>query len=156
MNRQIETDRFTAGLEKLGEIDGKAGQEVICGLQDIAPDLGKYIIEFAFGDIYTRNELDLKERESVTLGGPVAPAAVRDRLVEVEPEPVGDGPVIEPSVVIGLAQAQAGVSRSRVRHHRSPPVPAWRTHGSWPRTDPGPAAESGNGSFRCAGLGRPH
>lgn len=53
MNRQIETDRFTAGLEKLGEIDGKAGQEVIHGLQDIAPDLGKYIIEFAFGDIST-------------------------------------------------------------------------------------------------------
>lgn len=81
MNRQIETDRFTAGLEKLGEIDGKAGQEVIHGLQDIAPDLGKYIIEFAFGDIYTRNELDLQKRESVTLASLLTLGGCENQLV---------------------------------------------------------------------------
>lgn len=31
------------------------------------PDLGKFIIEFAFGDIYTRGELNLQERELITL-----------------------------------------------------------------------------------------
>jgi 4-carboxymuconolactone decarboxylase len=36
-------------------------------LKDIAPDLGKYIIEFSFGDIYSRPGLDLKSREIATV-----------------------------------------------------------------------------------------
>jgi 4-carboxymuconolactone decarboxylase len=55
--------RYERGLQKLNEVDGHAGQRVIDSLQDIAPDLGRYIIEFAFGDIYSRPALDLKSRE---------------------------------------------------------------------------------------------
>lgn len=51
------TARYEAGLEKLTQIDGQAGAAVIGALSDIAPDLGKYIIEFAFGDIYCREDL---------------------------------------------------------------------------------------------------
>ncbi|MCE5286316.1 MAG: carboxymuconolactone decarboxylase family protein [Pelosinus sp.] len=40
---------------------------MIAALSDVAPDLGKYIIEFAFGDIYCREDLNLEEREMVTL-----------------------------------------------------------------------------------------
>lgn len=32
-------------------------------LQDIAPDLVRYVIEFPFGDVYIRLGLDLKSRE---------------------------------------------------------------------------------------------
>lgn len=60
-------DRYTRGLEKLKEIDGEAGERVIASLADIAPDLGTYIIEFAFGDVYTRPGLDLKQRELITI-----------------------------------------------------------------------------------------
>jgi len=56
-------DRYTRGLQKLKEIDGHAGERVIDSLKDIAPDLGRYIIEFGFGDIYSRPALDLKSRE---------------------------------------------------------------------------------------------
>lgn len=63
----METNRFTQGLEKLNEVDGEAGEKVIAALHDIAPDLGRYIIEFAFGDIYCRPELSLQEREIVTI-----------------------------------------------------------------------------------------
>lgn len=59
--------KFEAGLNKLNEVDGNAGTNVIESLKDIAPDVGKYIIEFAFGDIYTRPQLDLKQRELITL-----------------------------------------------------------------------------------------
>ena len=55
--------RYERGLQKLGEIDGQQGQHVIYSLKDIAPDLGRYIIEFGFGDIYSRPALDLKSRE---------------------------------------------------------------------------------------------
>lgn len=36
---------------------------MIAALQDIAPDFGRYLIEFPFGDIYSRPQLDLKVRE---------------------------------------------------------------------------------------------
>ena len=43
------------------------GKQVMESLKDIAPDLGNYIIEFAFGDIYARSGLDLQERELITI-----------------------------------------------------------------------------------------
>lgn len=58
-----ENPRFTSGLAKLAEIDGEGGQKVIDALQDIAPDFGRLLVEFAFGDIYSRPGLDLKSRE---------------------------------------------------------------------------------------------
>ncbi len=36
-------------------------------LKDIAPDLGNYIVEFAFDEIYAREGLSFKEREMITL-----------------------------------------------------------------------------------------
>ncbi|WP_428617964.1 carboxymuconolactone decarboxylase family protein [Shewanella sp.] len=59
--------RYEIGLSKLAEIDGNAGQNVIESLQSICPDLAKYTIEFPFGDIYQRPQLDLKAREIGTV-----------------------------------------------------------------------------------------
>ncbi len=59
--------RYEAGLEKLTEIDGEAGQNVIDSLQDICPDLARFTIEYPFGDIYSRKGLDLKSREIATV-----------------------------------------------------------------------------------------
>lgn len=63
----MEKTRFEYGMKQLQKIDGAGGEAVIESLQDISPDLGKYIIEFAFGDIYTRNGLNLQEREIITI-----------------------------------------------------------------------------------------
>lgn len=60
-------DRYEQGLKKLMEIDGEAGERVIESLKDIAPDLGRYVIEFPFGDVYRRPGLDLKSREMATV-----------------------------------------------------------------------------------------
>ncbi|MBY7922514.1 carboxymuconolactone decarboxylase family protein [Vibrio fluvialis] len=59
--------RFTAGLAKLNEIDGDAGQKVMESLQDICPDLARFTMEYPFGDIYSREGLDLKSREIATV-----------------------------------------------------------------------------------------
>lgn len=59
----MESQWYKRGWEKLKEIDGEAGEQVIQGLADISPDLGKFIIAYAFGDIYTRETLDLKTKE---------------------------------------------------------------------------------------------
>ena len=57
------SERYTRGWKKLQEIDGHAGERVIESLQDIAPDFARLLIEFPFGDMYTRPGLDLKSRE---------------------------------------------------------------------------------------------
>lgn len=58
-----DDNRFERGWEKLKEIDGEAGERVIESLKDIAPDFARLLIEFPFGDIYSRPGLDLKSRE---------------------------------------------------------------------------------------------
>ncbi|WP_180954833.1 carboxymuconolactone decarboxylase family protein [Bacillus sp. V3-13] len=60
-------ERYQRGWQKLMEIDGEGGQRVIESLKDIAPDLGQYVVEFAFGDIYSREGLDLQQRQLVTI-----------------------------------------------------------------------------------------
>lgn len=63
----MKNTRFENGMEQLKAIDGVGGENVIKSLADISPDLGKFIVEFAFGDIYTRKELTLQERELITI-----------------------------------------------------------------------------------------
>ena len=60
-------NRFERGSRALTEIDGHAGQKVIDALADIAPDFARYLIEFPFGDIYSRPGLDLRSREVATI-----------------------------------------------------------------------------------------
>jgi 4-carboxymuconolactone decarboxylase len=59
----MSSDRYERGWEKLKEVDGEAGERVMESLKDIAPDLARYVIEFPFGDVYSRPGLDLKSRE---------------------------------------------------------------------------------------------
>ncbi|MCL1981389.1 MAG: carboxymuconolactone decarboxylase family protein [Proteobacteria bacterium] len=63
----MRNERMKKGEERLREVDGHAGENVIASLSGIAPDVGKYIIEFAFGDVYCRDGLSLQEREMITI-----------------------------------------------------------------------------------------
>ncbi|MBC3899323.1 carboxymuconolactone decarboxylase family protein [Acetobacterium malicum] len=63
----MDQTRYQIGIEQLRKIDGIGGEKVIESLKTIAPDLGNYIIEFAFGDIYPRPGLTLAERELITI-----------------------------------------------------------------------------------------
>src|SRR5262245_6571977 len=57
-------DTVLAGLAKLAEIGGHAGEEVVAPLAD----LGRYVVEFAYGDSYCRSGLSPRERELATVG----------------------------------------------------------------------------------------
>jgi 4-carboxymuconolactone decarboxylase len=61
------SERFARGWERLMEVDAEGGERVIDSLRDVAPDLGRYVVEFAFGDIYQRPVLDLRQRQLVTI-----------------------------------------------------------------------------------------
>lgn len=58
---------YEEGLALLAKVDGSGGHEVIENLNAVNPDLGKYIVEYAFGEIYQREGIDLKTREIVTI-----------------------------------------------------------------------------------------
>lgn len=59
----MDNERYLRGWAKLKEVDGHAGEAVVASLADIAPDFARLLIEFPFGDIYSRPGLDLKSRE---------------------------------------------------------------------------------------------
>lgn len=73
------TDRFTKGLETMQHYVTE--EEVYRmvesdALADIAPDLRKMIIEFAYGDVYSRPGLDTKSRALVVITAVVTQSAV--------------------------------------------------------------------------------
>ena len=74
----MATDRYQKGLDKLMELttpdsDNPTGHmDIGEGFKDVAPDLSKYVVEFAFGDIYSRPGLDNKQKVLTTISALVA------------------------------------------------------------------------------------
>jgi 4-carboxymuconolactone decarboxylase len=67
--RQAESNeaRYRRGLEALNQISKSSGEAVVKSFEDIAPDLGRYIVEFSYGNVFSRPNLDLKTRELATV-----------------------------------------------------------------------------------------
>jgi 4-carboxymuconolactone decarboxylase len=61
------SEQAQRGWQKLAQINAEAGAQALESLKSIAPDLGRYILEFAFGEIYSRPGLDPKTRQIVTI-----------------------------------------------------------------------------------------
>jgi 4-carboxymuconolactone decarboxylase len=62
-----QSERYQRGWQRLVEVDAESGERVVESLKDVAPDLGRYVVEFAYGEIYQRPVLDLRQRELVTI-----------------------------------------------------------------------------------------
>ncbi|MER7725102.1 carboxymuconolactone decarboxylase family protein [Streptomyces sp. NPDC096323] len=58
--------RFARGQAKLEEL-GDKGDAIFTSLSEVAPDMGRYVGEFVFGDLYGRPGLDDRQRQLVTL-----------------------------------------------------------------------------------------
>ncbi|MGE7543378.1 carboxymuconolactone decarboxylase family protein [Sporosarcina newyorkensis] len=66
----MSTDRLEQGLRKIKEyVSEEEAERMMTSdtLKDLAPDLRKYIVEFGYGEIYSRPGLDSKQRQLVTL-----------------------------------------------------------------------------------------
>lgn len=60
-------DRYERGEKLLRKIDGdKVADNLIARYENLAPDFTRYLVEFAFGEIYARDG-DLKHREIVAI-----------------------------------------------------------------------------------------
>lgn len=123
--------RYERGARALAEIDGEGGRKVVESLADIAPDFARYLIEFPFGDIYSRPGLDIRSREIATIAaltalGNAAPqlkvhiqaglnvGLSRDEIVET---------IMQMAVYAGFPAALNGLFAAReVFHQKSPGV----------------------------------
>lgn len=70
-------DRLDRGTRRLSEIDGGAIEAMVASLGD----LGRYVVEFAYGDIHTREGLSARDRELVSVAVLTALGA-RERQLE--------------------------------------------------------------------------
>ncbi|MGK3988039.1 carboxymuconolactone decarboxylase family protein [Sorangium sp. So ce136] len=111
-------DRFARGKAVLGRLDPAAPQRVMDGYAGLAPDFGRYVIEYPFGDIYARPGLDLRTRlltavaalaavgdSEVPLGNHIRYAlnvgCTRDEIVET---------IMQTSVYAGFPRAVKGLA----------------------------------------------
>jgi 4-carboxymuconolactone decarboxylase len=74
------SERFQRGWDRLMEVDAEGGARVVESLRDVAPDLGRYVVEFAYGEIYQRPGLDLRQRQLVTISALTALGGVEPQL----------------------------------------------------------------------------
>ena len=74
----MSDDFYQKGINKIQELtaspdDNPTGfMNIGADFQDIAPDLSKYVVEFAFGGIYSRPGLDNKQKVLTTITALVA------------------------------------------------------------------------------------
>jgi 4-carboxymuconolactone decarboxylase len=75
------SDRYEQGMRTLQRVSGSSGAAVIDSLKDIAPDLGRLIIEFSYGDVISRAGLDEKSKELATIAMCTALGTAQPQLV---------------------------------------------------------------------------
>jgi 4-carboxymuconolactone decarboxylase len=106
-------ERYRRGLRILEQMDGEAGTKVIDSLADISPELGRQIISWAFGEIYARPGLPLRDRELVTLGALTALGGCEPQLevhinaalnVGITPEQITEA-LLHAAVYCGMPRA---------------------------------------------------
>lgn len=126
----MNANRYQRGIEKLREIDGEAGERVLGSLAGIAPDFARYLIEFPFGDIYSRPNLDVKSREIATIAaltalgnataqlnvhiqGALNVGVTRDQIVEV---------IMQMAVYAGFPAALNGLTAAKAIFSQEEPA----------------------------------
>jgi 4-carboxymuconolactone decarboxylase len=79
-DEDVREDRFRRGMQVLNQIGTEANSaNFIESLADVSPELGHQVVAWAYGDIYARPGLVLRDRALVTL-------AVLTTLGDCEPQ----------------------------------------------------------------------
>lgn len=60
-------DRYRRGIEILMHMSAEKMDLVTNRLAEVAPDFARMIVEYAFGDIFSRSDLDLHTRELIAI-----------------------------------------------------------------------------------------
>lgn len=57
------SNKYETGLKRIQEVLGDKAPAIIKSFEKISPDFANYIVEFGYGDLYTRSGLSDKSRE---------------------------------------------------------------------------------------------
>ena len=60
-------DRYEKGSKVLEDIQKQSVEDIFKELEDVAPEISRFVVEFPYSEIYTRQEVDLKTRELCTV-----------------------------------------------------------------------------------------
>ncbi|MBI5569191.1 MAG: carboxymuconolactone decarboxylase family protein [Desulfomonile tiedjei] len=146
-------ERYERGLVALKALDPEGIQAVLDSLKEIAPEMSRFLVEFAYGDIYTRPGLDRKSRQVATvaaltalghsapqlrfhIGAALTAGLTPDEIIEV---------MYVTTVFAGFPSGLNGISAAREVFQAkgvSPSLGGTRTGASGTRRDRGLAALS--------------
>jgi len=93
------SDRYRLGLDVAERLAAdKLDHFVKSGVAEVAPDFARMVIEFAFGDIYSRNALDLKSRELIAIAALAARGTAGPQL-RVHVESAASAGITKPEII---------------------------------------------------------
>jgi 4-carboxymuconolactone decarboxylase len=75
-----DNERYRKGYDILKRLDAEESDKILKNLCSFAPDMGRFIVEFAYGDIYNRAGLDLKSRQIATIAALTAMGTADNQL----------------------------------------------------------------------------
>jgi 4-carboxymuconolactone decarboxylase len=98
------SDRYRRGLDVAERLAAdKLAHFVKSGVAEVAPDFARMVIEFAFGDIYSRDALDLRSRELIAIAVLAASGNAGPQL-RVHVESAASAGITKPEIIEALMQ----------------------------------------------------
>ena len=116
-----ESPEYVKGKETLARITGANGAKTVESLQDIAPELGRWIVEWGYGQVLSRPALDLRTRELATVAALTALGHAQPQLrahingalnVGCKPEEVVEV-IMQMAAYAGFPAALNGIATAR-------------------------------------------
>ena len=93
------SDRYRRGIDIAEQLAAdKIAHFVKSGVAEVAPDFARMVIEFAFGDIYSRDGLDLRSRELIAIAA-LATSGVAGPQLRVHVESAASAGISKPEIV---------------------------------------------------------
>lgn len=116
-----QEERHARGERTIAKITGSEGKKVVDSLRDMAPELGDWIVDFAYGDVFSRPGVSLCTRELATISALTALGNAQPQLkvhiegalnVGCKPEEIVEI-IIQMAVYAGFPSALNGISAAR-------------------------------------------
>ena len=63
----MNSTKLERGKQRINELVEGGDQAVLKGLGKVAPDLANYVLEFIFGELYSRDGFDMKTKQILTV-----------------------------------------------------------------------------------------
>lgn len=114
-------DRYAHGRELLASLHGQTGAAVLGRLAEVAPDLARHIVGFAYGEVWSGPDLGLRDRQIATIAALTSLGTARAELTVhiraalrggVEPREVV-AVITQVAVYAGFPAALEGIGAAR-------------------------------------------